>query len=103
MKIKKTGTALFSTAIMSILILFLVAVAPEMALAASPFSTAATAFKADAVVILQIGAFIAVMAVGILCACGKIHKGWLAGCVLGIILIFGAEQFIAFIRGAAGV
>lgn len=77
--------------------------APDLALAASPFTSAATTFKSDAVTIFQIVAFIAVMAVGILAAFGRIHKGWLLGCVLGIILIFGAEQIITWIRGAAGV
>lgn len=78
-------------------------IAPEFALAASPFTSASTQFKSDAVTIFQIVAFIAVMAVGVLCAFGRIHKGWLLGCVIGIILIFGAEQIITWIRGAAGV
>lgn len=81
----------------------LFALAPEAALAASPFQSAATTFKSDAITIFQIVAFIGVMAVGVLAVVGKIHKGWLVGCVLGVILVFGAEQIITWIRGAAGV
>lgn len=101
MKLQKINAWVFFCVCLAALTLFLSM--PEFALAASPFTSAATTFKSDAITIFQIVAFIAVMAVGILCAFGKIHKGWLVGCVLGIILIFGAEQIITWIRGAAGV
>jgi type IV secretion system protein VirB2 len=89
-----------SLALTSLLMLF---AAPELALAASPFTSAVTGFQEDATLIFQVIAVIGIMAVGVCCLTGKIHKGWLVACVIGIILVFGAEQIVTWIRGAAGV
>jgi len=97
----KHTNPLFAALFLAAFVLLLVA--PEFALAASPFTSAATQLKSDASTIFQIVCFIGIMAVGVLCMLGRINKLWLVGCLFGIVLIFGSEQIITWIRGAAGV
>jgi type IV secretion system protein VirB2 len=71
--------------------------------AAAPFVSAATSFKTDFMLLAQILVGLGIGAVGLMCVFGKINKLWLVACVIGIVLVFGADQIITWIRGAAGV
>ena len=78
--------------------------APELALAqASPFSTGATSFQTNFLAILTPIAVIAVMALGLAALFGRISWGWAAGGVAGIVLVFGASQLVAWVRGMFAV
>ena len=78
--------------------------APELALAqASPFSTGATSFQTNFLAILTPIAVIAVMALGLAALFGRISWGWAAGGVAGIVLVFGAPQLVAWVRGMFAV
>ena len=77
---------------------------PELALAqASPFSTGATSFQTNFLAILTPIAVIAVMALGLAALFGRISWGWAAGGVAGIVLVFGAPQLVAWVRGMFAV
>ena len=82
---------------------FIMAICATPALAASPWETAAQDLQNTAVNVLQIIAIIAIVAVGGACMFGKLNKMWLLSIIIGIILIFGAEQIITWVRSAAGV
>ena len=73
------------------------------ALAASPFSGGTETFKQDLIEILTPVAGIAVLAVGAMCLFGKMSWWWFVGLVIGIVLIFGSDQIVSWIRGAFGV
>ena len=78
--------------------------APDLALAqASPFSTGATSFQNNFLAILTPIAVIAVMALGLAALFGRISWGWAAGGVAGIVLVFGAPQLVAWVRGMFAV
>jgi type IV secretion system protein VirB2 len=81
----------------------LCAALPELAFAASPFARGATAGQAQILTILTPVAVIAVMAAGIMAWFGKITWWWLVGVVIGIVLVFGAPQMVAWVRGMFGV
>jgi type IV secretion system protein VirB2 len=70
---------------------------------ASPFSTGATAFQTNFLTILTPVAVIAVMALGVAAWFNRISWNWAAGGALGIMLVFGAPQIVAWVRGLAGV
>lgn len=76
---------------------------PELAFAASPFATGATAAQTNMLTILTPIAVVAVMVSGVLAWFGKISWWWLFGVVVGIVLVFGGPQIVAWIRGMAGV
>jgi type IV secretion system protein VirB2 len=48
-------------------------------------------------------AAIAVMASGAMAWFGRISWWWFVGVVIGIVLVFGAPQIVAWIRGLFGV
>jgi len=75
---------------------------PELAFA-GPFTSGATSLSQDILTILTPIAAIAVMAAGALAWFGRIS--WvLAGSVMvGIVLVFGSQQIVSWIRGLAGV
>jgi len=70
---------------------------------ASPFAVGASAFQANFLVILTPVAVIAVMALGVGAWFNRISWSWAAGGALGILLVFGAPQIVAWVRGLAGV
>jgi type IV secretory pathway VirB2 component (pilin) len=77
---------------------------PALALAqASPFETGATSTLNFVLTIATPIAAILVIALGIAAAVGKISWGWVAGALIGIAVIFGAPQIVAWIRGMFGV
>jgi type IV secretory pathway VirB2 component (pilin) len=69
----------------------------------SPFATGATAFQSNFLAILTPIAVIAVMALGAAAWFNRISWNWAAGGALGILLVFGAPQIVAWVRGLAGV
>lgn len=70
---------------------------------ASPFATGAAAFQTNFLAILTPVAVIAVMALGVGAWFNRISWSWAAGGALGILLVFGAPQIVAWVRGLAGV
>ena len=85
-------------ALLSILYLF-----PEFAHAASPFASGTQTGKSDILAMVAPFAGIAVIAVGLACLFGKISWWWLAGVIFGIVLVFGHDQFISWIRSIFSV
>lgn len=77
--------------------------APDVALAASPFAGGTEALKSDLVVILTPAAAIGVLAVGAFCFFGKISWWWFLALIVGIVCVFGSDQIVAWIRGLFGV
>ena len=69
----------------------------------SPFATGAAAFQSNFLTILTPIAVIAVMALGVGAWFNRISWSWAAGGALGILLVFGAPQIVAWVRGLAGV
>jgi type IV secretion system protein VirB2 len=69
----------------------------------SPFATGAAAFQTNFLTILTPVAVIAVMALGVAAWFNRISWGWAAGGALGILLVFGAPQVVAWVRALAGV
>jgi type IV secretion system protein VirB2 len=77
---------------------------PALAFAqASPFSTGATAAQTNFLAILTPIAVIAVMALGVAAWFNKISWGWAVAGIVGIVLVFGAPQIVAWVRGMFGV
>jgi type IV secretion system protein VirB2 len=69
----------------------------------SPFATGAAAFQTNFLTILTPIAVIAVMGLGVGAWFNRISWSWAAGGALGILLVFGAPQIVAWVRGLAGV
>jgi type IV secretion system protein VirB2 len=61
------------------------------------------AFQTNFLTILTPVAVIAVMALGVAAWFNRISWNWAAGGALGIMLVFGAPQIVAWVRGLAGV
>ncbi|WP_245217909.1 TrbC/VirB2 family protein [Pseudomonas eucalypticola] len=76
---------------------------PALAMASNPFTTGATGLSSDTLAMLTPVAGIAVMAVGLLALFGRIHWMWLVGTIVGIVLVFGSDQIVTWIRGLFGV
>lgn len=70
---------------------------------ASPFSAGTTAFQGSFLTILTPIAVIAVMGLGAAAWFNRISWGWAAGGVAGIVLVFGAPQIVAWVRGLFAV
>jgi type IV secretion system protein VirB2 len=92
----------------SLYLLFLTLVAslvllPDLASAAAPFASGGTALSADEQTIVAPIAGIAIIAVGVICWFGKISWFWVAGLVVGIVLVFGNQQIVTWIRGLFSV
>jgi type IV secretion system protein VirB2 len=77
--------------------------APALWAQASPFQTGAESLVTDIVAIATPIAIILVMVLGIVAATGRISWGWPIGVLIGIAVIFGAPQLVAWIRGLFGV
>lgn len=76
---------------------------PRLVFAAAPFTGGATALSADILTIVTPIAGIALIAVGVICWFGKISWLWFAALVVGIVLVFGNQQIVSWIRGLFGV
>lgn len=89
--------------VMAALFALLCAAMPELAFAGSPFATGATAAQTNLLTILTPIAVIAVMVAGVMAWFGKISWWWLVGVIIGIVLVFGGPQIVAWIRSMFGV
>jgi type IV secretion system protein VirB2 len=79
-------------------------IAPELVFAgASPFASGATAASTNLLAILTPIAVVAVMALGAAAWFNKISWGWAVAGIVGICLVFGAQQIVTWIRGMFGV
>ena len=77
---------------------------PELALAqASPFLTGATALQANILSWATPIAVILVMVLGIMAMANRIAWGWPIAAIIGIAIIFGAPQIVAWVQGMFGV
>jgi type IV secretion system protein VirB2 len=83
--------------------LALLVLAGEVFAQASPFSTGTTAFQGSFLAILTPVAVIAVMALGLAAWFNRISWGWAVAGVVGIVLVFGAPQIVAWVSGLFGV
>jgi type IV secretion system protein VirB2 len=86
-----------------IVIALLASLCPALAFSAAPFAGGTTSLSADLLTIVSPIAGIAIIAVGVICWFGKISWFWFAGLVVGIILVFGNQQIVTWIRGLFGV
>ncbi len=82
---------------------WVLALLAPVAWAGSPFAAGATAAQTNLVTILTPVAVIAVMVSGVLAWFGKIAWWWMVGVVIGIILVFGSQQIVEWVRSLAGV
>ena len=83
--------------------LALVLVAGDAFAQASPFSAGAGAFQGSFLAILTPVAVIAVMGLGAAAWFNRISWAWAITGVAGIVLVFGAPQIVAWVRGMFGV
>ena len=94
----------YSSTFLPILLLILVSLVPEMALAqASPFLTGATSLQTNILAWATPIAVILVMALGIMAMANRISWGWPIAAIVGIAVVFGAPQIVTWIRGMFGV
>jgi type IV secretory pathway VirB2 component (pilin) len=77
--------------------------ASEALAQASPFSVGAGAFQGSFLAILTPIAVITVMALGVAAWMNRISWAWAITGVVGIVLVFGAPQVVAWVRGLFGV
>jgi type IV secretion system protein VirB2 len=68
-----------------------------------PFSTGAMNFQSSLLTILAPIAVIGVMVIGVAAWFNKVSWGWAAAAAGGLVLVFGAPQIVAWVRGMAGV
>jgi len=77
---------------------------PQLALAqASPFQTGADSLVTNLVALATPVAVLAVMVLAIVAMTGRISWGWPVGALVGIGVIFGAQQIVTWARGVFGV
>jgi type IV secretion system protein VirB2 len=76
---------------------------PALVFAGSPFVTGATALQTNLITILTPIAVIGVIAIGVAAWFNKVAWGWAVAAMIGIVLVFGAQQIVTWIRGMFGV
>ncbi len=69
----------------------------------SPFQTGATALQTNILALMTPVAVILIMVLGIVAATGRISWGWPMAAMVGIAIMFGAPQIVAWVRGLFGV
>ena len=84
-------------------ILWVPAVALAQSIGGGPFSKGAASFQSNLLTILAPIAVVGVMVIGVAAWFNRISWGWAAAAAGGLILVFGAPQIVAWIRGMAGV
>ena len=75
----------------------------EVLAQASPFSAGAGALQGSVLAILTPIAVVAVMVLGAAAWMNRISWAWAITGIVGIVLVFGAPQIVAWIRGLFGV
>lgn len=89
-------------AVTTLAVLGLMCFLPELAFA-NPFTGGAASAKTDIIAIIAPVAGVAVIGVGLAAWFGKISWMWLVGLIVGIVLVFGNDQVVTWIRGWFGV
>lgn len=77
--------------------------AQRITYAAGPFTTGSGALSTDILAILTPVAVIAVMALGALAWFGRVSWGHAVTGMVGIVLVFGSQQIVTWVRGLFGV
>jgi type IV secretion system protein VirB2 len=70
---------------------------------ASPFQTGATNMVTNLIAIATPVAVLLIMVLGVVAATGRISWGWPIGALIGVGIMFGAPQIVAWARGVFGV
>ncbi len=70
---------------------------------ASPFLTGANALETNILAWATPVAVILVMVLGVMAMANRISWGWPIAAIVGIAVVFGAPQMVAWIRGMFGV
>jgi type IV secretion system protein VirB2 len=79
-------------------------VLPDLAFAqTSPFQTGANSLVTNAIAIATPFAVLAIMVLAVVAMSGRISWGWPVGAVVGICVLFGAQQIVTWARGLFGV
>jgi type IV secretion system protein VirB2 len=86
-----------------LLLVGLLIVLPELAIASSPFARGANATQQQLVTILTPLAAVAVMVSGAMAWFGRLSWWWMVAVVIGTVLVFGGPQIVTWIRGLFGV
>jgi type IV secretion system protein VirB2 len=77
---------------------------PDLAFAqSSPFQTGANSLVTNAIAIATPFAVLAIMVLAVVAMSGRISWGWPIGAVVGICVLFGAQQIVTWARGLFGV
>ena len=84
---------------------FLVLMLPSLALAQnqSPFLTGATSLESNILAWMTPIAIILVMVLGAMAMANRISWGWCIAAILGIAIVFGAPQIVAWVQSMFGV
>jgi len=102
----RNATGVFKDAVRAVvmaLALWMPALVWAQVAGGGPFSTGAANFQSNLLTILAPIAVIGVMVIGVAAWFNKISWGWAAAAAGGLVLVFGAPQIVAWIRGMAGV
>lgn len=89
--------------IQQIIVAVLCLSAQHLAYAAGPFDSGSEALSDDILTILTPVAVIAVMVLGALAWFGRVSWGLAVSSMLGIVLVFGSQQVVTWVRGLFGV
>ena len=85
-------------------VLAIITLVPALAMAqASPFLTGATSLQTNLLAWATPIAIILVMLLGVMAMANRISWGWPIAAMVGIAVVFGAPQLVAWIRGMFGV
>jgi len=101
---KHAATILNTRVALALALIAALALAPDLAMAqASPFLTGATSLQTNVLAWATPIAIILVMVLGFMAMTNRISWGWPIAAIIGIAIIFGAPQIVAWIRGMFGV
>src|SRR4051812_32492937 len=99
MKSSKTAPKAFPGKHLELIFLALAVCTFSVPAVAGPFTGGTAALKSDLLAIITPFAGIGLIAVGFVCWIGKISWMWLAALIVGIVLVFGNDQVVSWIRG----
>src|SRR5690349_21428310 len=86
-------------ALQTIWIVIIIFAVPDLAFAqASPFQTGADNLVTNFIAIATPFAILAIMVLAVVAMTGRISWGWPIGALVGVAVIFGAPQIVAWIR-----
>jgi len=99
-----TNTRMNGVLAISRAVLAVITLVPALAMAqASPFLTGATSLQTNLLAWATPIAIILVMLLGVMAMANRISWGWPIAAMVGIAVVFGAPQLVAWIRGMFGV